>query len=194
MFKPIAAHLPVRAEDLPARAAPLPDEAIKHLFKVLHGAYGNLFFSRYASGELEAGDDTGMVNARHIWAYGLRAFDADTIRTALARCQKAHPEFPPNLWQFAALCEAARPREVTAPPALPMDQPLRSRYAAQARAINERHRERAAQIRRDERAQLPASLDGLKQAVAGAVAAAGGDEGAALLRLDRELAGRGDGA
>jgi hypothetical protein len=193
MFKPVAAHLPVRAEDLAERAAPLPDDAIKHVFKVLHGIYGNLFLSRYASGQLEKGDDTGMVNARHIWAHGLRNFDADTIRTALGRTQKAHPEFPPNLWQFVGLCKAVAPREVFTTPALPMGQQLRSQYARRAREINERHRQRAEARKQGTAAEpKPVTLDGLKQAVAAAVGAAGGDEVATLLRLDRELPSAGE--
>jgi hypothetical protein len=65
---------------------------------------------------------------------------------------------------------------------------LRSRYAAQARAINERHAaKQVAKVTGFK--ELPTGLDGLKQAIAGAVALAGGDEAATLRRLDRVLCG-----
>lgn len=190
MFKPLAAVLPGAEQ---SRPQPLPDEAVNNVFKVLHGFYGNLFFSKFATGQVEreGGEDQGIANARRIWAFGLREFDADTIRTALRQCQERHPEFPPSMPQFVALCAAAKPREAFRPakPAIGMSQKLRSKYAAQARAINARHHEKALE-RKAGYIELPQTLDGLKQAIAHAVGCAGGDEVATLTRLDRELAPR----
>lgn len=187
MFKPLSAVLPGNAAPQP----PLSDEAINNVFKVMHGFYGNLFFSKFATGQVESGEDQGMVNARRIWAYGLREFDADTIKAALRQCQDRHPEFPPSLPQFVALCAASKPRAAYKPAhrAIGMDQRLRSKYAAQARAINTRHHEKALE-RKAGYVELPPTLDGLKRAIASAVGCAGGDETTTLLRLDRELAPR----
>jgi hypothetical protein len=186
MFKPLSASLPNGQ-----RVQPLPDDAINSVFKVLHGFYGNLFFSKFATGQVENGEDQGIANARRIWAHGLRDFDADTIRTALRHCQDRHPEFPPSMPQFAALCAAAKPREGFKPgkPSIGMSQKLRSRYAAQARAINARYLEKKLEQKAGY-VELPATLDGLKQAIASAISCAGGNEAETLLRLDRDLAPR----
>lgn len=188
MFKPLSAVLPGAAQ---ASKTSLPEDAINNVFKVMHGFYGNLFFSKFATGQVEGGEDQGIANVRRIWAYGLREFDAETIKVALRQCQDRHPEFPPSLPQFAALCAANKPRQAYKPAqrAIGMSQQLRSKYAAQARAINERHRIRKAQAKAGY-IEVPQTLDGLKQAIANAVGCAGGDEVATLVRLDRELAPR----
>ena len=190
MFKPIVitpetvAQVAASAETKRAQAG--------SVFKVMHGFYGNLFLSKFASGQLnDAGDDIGVINARSIWGHGLSTFDEPTIKTALANCMDRHPEFPPSLPQFVILCRAAAPRKVYQPevPEIEMSQGLRSQYARKAREINAKHdeiaREKASGI-----TPLPMSLDGLKQSIAQAVALAGGDEAATLMRLDRELSPR----
>jgi hypothetical protein len=100
-----------------------------------------------------------------------------------------HPEFPPSLPQFVALCAANKPREVYRPaqPALEMSQSLKSAYSARAREINERHAQRAID-RKTGYVELPQTLDGLKAAIANAVATAGGDEVRELRRLDAMFA------
>jgi hypothetical protein len=188
-----------RAGDL-VTAAPeqrVVDESMaRNVFKVLHGFYGNLFSSKYATGRAVEdgpcrGEDEGMVNARRIWAHGLSAFDVETVKAALRQCQQAHPEFPPSLPQLVMLCAANKPREAFTPPrAIGMSQALRSKYAAGARAILEKHAARAREREAGGRIELPEGLDGLKQAVADAVGCAGGDEAGTLARLDRELAPR----
>ena len=186
MFKPVA----LTADAIRTPTPPLPEQAVNNVFKVLHGFYGNLFLSKYATAETDAnGQDSGVVSARQIWAHGLRQFDASTVRIALAQCLTQHPEFPPSLPQFVALCAANKPRETYKPaqPALGMSQQLRSAYSARAREINERHARKAVD-KATGHVALPQSLDGLKYAIANAVATAGGDEVAELMRLDKMFA------
>lgn len=182
MFKPVV----VSADDF-RKPAPATDETIvNNVFKVLHGCYGNLFLSKFASGVVDAGGrDLGVASARKVWAHSLRRFDESTVVTALEHCQERHPEYPPSLPQFVALCVAAMPREVyRSSNAIGMSDELRSRYARQARAINEKHAERARRRITGDK-PLPPGLDGLKQAIANAIGCAGGNEAAALLKLDR---------
>ena len=189
MFKPVQVAAAAAQPGQPQQS--IDDSGIKRVFMVLHGYYGNLFLSKFATGHVENGEDEGITNARKIWAFGLRDFDAGTIKTALRLCQQAHPEYPPSLPQFAALCAANKPRAVFMPAqaAIGMGQELRSRYARQAREIIAKHHAKAAAMRTGH-VDLPPGLDGLKIAIAVAVAAAGGDEAATLTRLDRELAPR----
>lgn len=191
MFKPIVvtpetvAQVAASAEAKRAQAG--------SVFKVMHGFYGNLFLSKFASGQMnDQGDDVGVINARSIWGHGLCTFDEQTIKTALANCMDRHPEFPPSLPQFVILCRAAAPRKTYQPavPEIEMSQGLRSQYARKAREINVKHDELLKQ-REKGFTPLPMSLDGLKQSIAQAVALAGGDESATLMRLDRELCVRG---
>jgi hypothetical protein len=188
MFKRIGQIASGPAVDV--RAA---DESIAaNVFKVLHGYYGNLFSSKFATGNVtETGEDQGIVNARRIWGYGLREFDAETVKTGLRQCQQAHPEYPPSLPQFVALCAANKPRATyTGPRAIGMSGKLRSKYAAQAREIIARNEARKREREAGGRIELPPGLDGLKQAIADAVSCAGGDEAATLARLDRSLVTR----
>ena len=165
-----------------------PDEAVvNNVFKVLHGDYGTLFLSRYASGVLdERKRDLGVASARTVWAGRLREFPQSVVLAALDLCKTAHLDYPPNLPQFIALCKACTPRVAyrAEQPAIGMSQALRSQYAAKAREVNERHAQRAFD-RITGFLDLPITLDGLKLAIANAVGTAGGDEAAELLRLDR---------
>lgn len=184
MLKPITSSLGDlrQAIDQPA-AAP---ELVNNVFKVFHGFYGNLFLSKFANGQLNAsGEDMGVISARQIWAHGLREFDLATVKNALLRCMEPHPEYPPTLPQFVALCKACAVRVVkpmTA--AIDMGQPLRSRYARQAREITAKHAGRVIEKNTGYFAIEP-GLSGLKQAIANAVATAGGDEMQELKRFDR---------
>ena len=163
------------------------------VFKTLQGMYGSLFLSKFSTGKvLPNGGDAGVISARDVWAVSLQRFDAGTVGTALDRVLTDFPEFPPSLPQFVALCHACRPREAYKPAAnvIGMSQTLRSEYAAKAREINEKHAKRAVDKRLGAQADAGSSvgLDGLKSAIANAVACAGGDEVATLLRLDAMLA------
>ena len=82
MFKPIS----VTAEFVRQTTPPMPADAVNNVFKVMHGFYGNLFLSKYATSETDAnGQDSGVVSARQIWAHGLRRFNASTVRAALSQ-------------------------------------------------------------------------------------------------------------
>lgn len=174
-----------------ATAKPSTPEGANSVFKVMHGFYGNLFLSKFASGHVENNEDTGIVSARQIWAHGLREFSLDTVKSALSQCLERHPEFPPSLPQFVQLCRANAPREAYKPatPAIGMSDELRSKYARRARAINEKHQARKVD-RRTGYVELPPTLDGLKLAIASAVATAGGDEAKELRRLDALFASK----
>ena len=162
------------------------------VFKTLQGMYGSLFLSKFSTGKvLPNGGDAGVISARDVWAVSLQRFDAGTVGTALDRVLTDFPEFPPSLPQFVALCHACRPREAYKPAAnvIGMSQTLRSEYAAKAREINQKHAQRAVDKRLGAQADMGSDdgLDGLKSAIANAIATAGGDEVAALLRLDAML-------
>ncbi len=162
------------------RAQPKPTDDANNVFRVMHGFYGNLFLSKFATGEARAdGGDGGVASARGIWAHGLRPFAVETVKTALSRTMDAHPEYPPTLPQFVALCKACAPREVYRV-ALPPPAIDRAEQAKKARELLE-----------NIRAAKPAvnGPDLLKQAIADAVRCAGGDEGAELARLDRAFPG-----
>ncbi len=187
MFKPAT----ISDHDIGRAAVSAPENAAANVFRVLHGFYGNLFLSKFATGEVvaedgpEKGHDRGVVEARRIWGYGLREFDVSTVKTALQQCMDSFPEFPPSFPQFRALCAANKPREVYRPAqsAIGMAQGLRSRYAAQARAINDRYHA-ADKMRTEGFTEVKCDLASLKQAIANAVATAGGDEARELHRLD----------
>lgn len=100
-----AAHKTQRAE------SPL----VRKLFLVMHGAYGNLFVSKFATGETDAaGKDKGIRAAMMVWDAALAKFDAGVVELAASRLKREHPDFPPNLPQFEKLCDAATPRKTHA--------------------------------------------------------------------------------
>lgn len=186
MLKPIDPSKAVQQQ-----REPLPLEAVNNVFKVLHGFYGNLFFSKWATGQVgENGEDAGVVSARQIWAFGLRKFDGQAVKGALSQCLERHPEYPPSLPQFVALCVANQVRKVFKTENLiGMSQELRSQYARRAREVIAKHEARVMH-RKTGYVEVPQTLDGLKQCIANAVAAAGGDEAAKLRELDLMLAPR----
>ena len=189
MLKP----LQIDASQIQAAAQTEPNDVIvKDVFRALHGFYGTLFTAKYATDQVDAaGKDKGILSARMVWGYELRRFDRQTVGSAIDACMKAHLEYPPGLPQFVALCAASQPRETYRPgvPEIGMAQALRSQYARQAREINARHAA-VAMSRKTGYVELAPGLAGIKQAIANAVAEAGGDEVAELLRLDRMLAAR----
>lgn len=99
-----------------APANPLQVSAVvRKLFMVLHGSYGNLFLSKFSTGEKDAeGRDKGIRAAMKVWDSKLANFAPDVVEAAAGRMTSKHPEFPPNLPQFEALCEAIQPRKTYA--------------------------------------------------------------------------------
>lgn len=99
-----------------APANPLQVSAVvRKLFMVLHGSYGNLFLSKFSTGEKDAeGRDKGIRAAMKVWDSKLANFAPDVVEAAAGRMTSEHPEFPPNLPQFEALCEAIQPRKTYA--------------------------------------------------------------------------------
>ena len=168
-----------RLDDFKPESQATPNDTANNVFKVFHGFYGNLFLSKFVNGQTGSdGVDQGVISARAIWTHGLRDFDLSTVKTALARVMDAHPEFPPTLPQFVALCKACAPRAVyveALPPAKPNPEIAKRALAA---------------IRTTQATKpAPNGLDLLKQAIADAVGCAGGDEAAELARLDRMFKG-----
>lgn len=90
-------------------------ELAQHVFRVLHGMYGNLFLAKFSTGQ-ERGDgaDGGVESAKAIWGHALCRYGLETVKAALAGCLQAHPEYPPSLPQFVALCDARAPRQTYA--------------------------------------------------------------------------------
>lgn len=90
----------------------------KKLFVMMHGAYGNLFLSKFATGEKieekgpDEGKDRGVMVAMSIWDHALRKFSSDVVYDAIQCAQQAHPHFPPNLPQFEAICRSLVPVKI----------------------------------------------------------------------------------
>lgn len=157
---------------------PMP-HAADAVFRAMHGFYGQLWLSKFATGQPDAdGADAGVVSAKAIWAHGLRDFDATTVRMALRQCLERHPEFPPSLPQFVSMCRANQPREAYRQ-ALPMSGAL---VAERSKA--ERKKLRALRQRLKDEAPAPVGLPALFAAIADAVGCAGGDEASELRRLE----------
>ncbi len=96
----------------------------RKLFVLLHGSYGNLFLSKFATGQQsEDGGDKGVAAAMLVWDAALAKFAPDVIESAAKRLTAEHPDFAPNLPQFVKTCEAMTPRKTYAEennlPALP---------------------------------------------------------------------------
>jgi hypothetical protein len=176
-----------RLEDFKPEPPAEPKDTANNVFKVFHGFYGNLFLSKFVNGQTGAdGVDQGVVSARAIWSHGLRDFDLSTVKTALARTMDAHPEYPPTLPQFVALCKACAPRQVYQQPApsIAMSAELRAQKSKAARDAALK-----AVTAAPEKQKQSTGLPLLKLLVAQAIGAAGGDEAQALTRLDRDFAG-----
>jgi hypothetical protein len=163
---------------------------VSDVFVALHGFYGVLFISKFATGEIDSsGKDKGIMSAKRVWASELSKFDRDTVGAAISACKTEHGKYPPSLPEFLRLCEAFKPRKTHKSEilAIEMGQSLRSAYARRAREIIEKHNQRAID-KKTGYIEVPTGLDGLKQCIAAAVGAAGGDESKELLRLDRLFA------
>lgn len=168
------------------------------VYKAMHGFYGSLWLNKFSTGMASAGGgDEGFEAARRMWGFALSRYGRDIVRLALGKCITVHPEFPPSLPQFVALCESCRPREAfrAQDNAIGMSQQLRSSYSRRLREVNAKHLQKARELRsgattRENDAGL-SGLPLLNSLLAEAIGLAGGDEAAALLRLERsQLADR----
>lgn len=163
---------------------------VSDVFVAMHGFYGVLFISKFATNEVDSnGKDKGILSAKRVWASELAPFDRETVRAAIETCKTEHKQYPPSLPEFLDHCKARTTRKSYKPsvPEIEMSQGLRSQYARRAREINEKHDKRAID-RKTGYIELPQSLAGLMQAVAGAVGLAGGDEVAKLRSLESHFA------
>ncbi|WP_349335381.1 hypothetical protein [Delftia sp. DS1230] len=89
--------------------------AVKNLFLVMQGCYGSLFLSKFATGVLDdQGRDLGVRAAMRVWRTTLAKYTPDVIESAVARLTAEHPDYPPHLPQFEAMCRAATPRRTHA--------------------------------------------------------------------------------
>lgn len=185
MSKSIAELLPASSESFKQRIT--SDVAMAgQVFKALHAYYGQLFLLRFTTGVTDKdGHDKGINSAIAVWAFELRQFNEGLLIQAVDACKSEHKQYPPNLPEFIAICKALAPRKVFKPTnRIGMSGELRSAYARRAREVNERHAQRAID-RKTGYVELPQGLNGLKQAIANAVATAGGDEVRELVRLDK---------
>ena len=101
---------------------------VRKLFVLLHGSYGNLFLSKYATGEKsESGGDKGVAAAMLVWDAALSKFAPEVIEAAAKRLMGENPEFAPNLPQLEKVCAAITPRKTYAEeaglPRLPAPEP-----------------------------------------------------------------------
>lgn len=165
------------------------DSTVRRLFMLLHGQYGNLLLSKFSTGEVDAqGKDRGMKSAQIVWASDLAKYDSEIIRAAAERCKIDHPQYPPTLGQFSAICRAMSPvktyREA--------DDGLKQiGISTEAQSANSKRVREAAMARltkieeaRSGLVDAPQGVSGLCQLIAKAVGLAGGNEVAELRRLD----------
>lgn len=92
-----------------------PSAAVRQLFMLMHGSYGNLFLSKFSTGEKDAtGKDKGIKSAMLVWDNSFREFTPEIVQTAAKRAIVDFPDFPPSMPQFLALCRALTPRKTYA--------------------------------------------------------------------------------
>jgi hypothetical protein len=165
---------------------------IKRLFMLFHGMYGNQLLDKFRTGQTnEAGEDLGILSAQAVWLNGLRDFDFDVIRQAVARCEVKHKTFPPTLPEFRELCKLCQPRQFSAPPApaLPMSDELKDE-------IKQRNRQMIANLKLGGRGSnnFGTGMPALLLMCAKAIGDAGGDEVKALLQLEAKFTPKHTGA
>ena len=167
----------------------------KQLFMMLHGMYGNLFVSKFATGELnENRKDKGILSAMKVWDSSLRKYyrqgenRAQIIEAALQACKTKHVEFPPSLPQFMALCDAEL-ETMPRPTFFEKGGTGRVLVGVDEKFMEERRKRLAAaafeKMRKFEKKQSN-GLPLIQQLVAQACALAGADEVATLRNLERK--------
>jgi len=155
---------------------------IKRLFMLFHGMYGNQLLDKFRTGQMnDSGEDLGLLSAQAVWLNGLREFDFNTIRLAVARCEVKHKTFPPTLPEFRDLCKACAPRQAAKPdvPQIGMSEEYKA-------AIKQKNRETLANLKLGvgQRVDYGAGMPALLLMVAKAIGDAGGDEVKSLLALE----------
>lgn len=95
------------------------------VFKLLHGAYGSLFLSKFSTGELyesgpHKGKDKGVRVAAVVWGEALSKWPRDVVFDAVNRAVAESADFPPNLPVVERHCQALIPAAPCVPHAVPM--------------------------------------------------------------------------
>lgn len=81
----------------------LPMEWIERIFLRLHGRFGNGFIDKFKTGQKDAaGNDLGVLNAKHVWAEELAGISAERIKNALLH----NYDYAPSCDQFKAQCKS----------------------------------------------------------------------------------------
>lgn len=87
--------------------AALPDSWIERIFQRMVGRFGNTFLDKFRTGQLTAGgEDSGLVNAKIVWAEDLAGLTGEQIKRGL----QASYQFPPSCDEFREKCKAAPPQ------------------------------------------------------------------------------------
>lgn len=103
------------AEQAIRNPAPEQRGITQKLFMLFHGAWGNLFLSRFVTGNVdEQGRDRGVLSAMKVWASSLRDTPDEVIEQAARRLIAEGGEYPPALPAFQATCRACTPRKTHA--------------------------------------------------------------------------------
>lgn len=74
----------------------IPVAWMERLFSLLHAQYGNRMTTMWG--------DCPPADVKDAWRSGLAGVDAERIKAGLAALPAAHPEWPPTLGEFLALC------------------------------------------------------------------------------------------
>lgn len=80
----------------------LPNEWVTRLFSRFQAIYGNRVATMWG--------DADPDEVRSTWAIELGVFEADDIKWALNSMRTSFLDYPPTLFQFAALCRDGRKR------------------------------------------------------------------------------------
>ena len=88
-------------------------DMIRKLFLLMHGAYGNAFMSKFATGEKDGrGKDKGIRAAMLVWDAKLATYPSQTVDRAVSKLQEHFKTFPPGLFEFEELCKSLLPPKI----------------------------------------------------------------------------------
>ena len=103
----------------------IPQAWMERLFLRLTTIYGSMKMSSFFG-------DCPQADVIDSWRTGLEGFSGEQIAAGLRRCLDAHPDWPPTLGEFRALCRppatpaAHRPYLVDRSPRAPIDPKVRA--------------------------------------------------------------------